>query len=79
MAADRGSSVLTIDAGSRDIDRQKDALLDEISHRLEQKMECQPLFTLEWECRMSKTTFLPQVAAKLQALDSLFWLQWEVV
>jgi hypothetical protein len=48
MAADRGSSVLTIDAGSRDIDRQKDGLLDEIGHRLEQKMECQPLFTVKW-------------------------------
>ena len=36
------------DAGSRDIDRQKDALLDEISRRLEQKTECKALFTLRW-------------------------------
>ena len=36
------------DAGSRDIDRQKDALLDEISRRLEQKTECRPLFVLRW-------------------------------
>jgi hypothetical protein len=37
------------DAGSRDIDRQKDALLDEISRRLEQKTECKPLFTVRWK------------------------------
>ena len=36
------------DAGSRDIDRQKDALLDEISRRLEQKTKSEMLFTLKW-------------------------------
>jgi hypothetical protein len=36
------------DTASRDIDRQKDALLDEISRRLEQKTECGTLFTLRW-------------------------------
>ncbi len=36
------------DAASREIDRQKDGLLDEISQRLEQKMEQQMLFTLRW-------------------------------
>lgn len=36
------------DAASRDVDRQKDALLDEISRRLEQKSECSELFTLRW-------------------------------
>jgi hypothetical protein len=36
------------DEASREIDRQKDALLDEISRRLEQKMEQEPLFTLRW-------------------------------
>ena len=36
------------DTASRDIDRQKDALLDEISRRLEQKTECNPLFLLRW-------------------------------
>jgi superfamily II DNA or RNA helicase len=36
------------DAGSRDIDRQKDALLDEISRRLEQRTECKTLFVLRW-------------------------------
>lgn len=36
------------DAASRDIDRQKDALLDEIGRRLEQKLERVPLFTVRW-------------------------------
>lgn len=36
------------DQASREIDRQKDALLDEISQRLEQKLEQEPLFTLRW-------------------------------
>ena len=39
------------DAGSRDIDRQKDSLLDEISRRLEQKTECKTLFTLKWSLK----------------------------
>jgi ERCC4-related helicase len=38
----------TFDEASREIDRQKDALLDEISRRLEQKLEQEPLFTLRW-------------------------------
>lgn len=36
------------DTASRDIDRQKDALLDEISRRLEQKTEGQTLFIVRW-------------------------------
>jgi superfamily II DNA or RNA helicase len=37
------------DQASREIDRQKDALLDEISQRLEQKLEEEePLFTIRW-------------------------------
>ena len=36
------------DDASREIDRQKDALLDEISHRLGQKTEQATLFTLRW-------------------------------
>jgi superfamily II DNA or RNA helicase len=36
------------DETSRDIDRQKDALLDEVSERLEQRLEQEPLFTLRW-------------------------------
>ena len=37
------------DQASREIDQQKDALLDEIGRRLEQRMEHEPLFTLRWE------------------------------
>ena len=36
------------DTASREVDRQKDGLLDEISRRLEQKTECAELFTLRW-------------------------------
>ena len=36
------------DAASRDIDRQKDALLDEISRRLEQQTKCTTLLTVRW-------------------------------
>jgi hypothetical protein len=36
------------DAASRDIDRQKDSLLDEISRRLEQKTEHETLFSVRW-------------------------------
>ena len=36
------------DQASREIDRQKDSLLDEIGRRLEQKLELEPLFTLRW-------------------------------
>jgi len=36
------------DQASREIDRQKDGLLDEIGQRLEQKLEQEPLFTLRW-------------------------------
>lgn len=36
------------DQASRDVDRQKDALLDEISRRLEQRVEQEVLFSLRW-------------------------------
>jgi superfamily II DNA or RNA helicase len=36
------------DAASRDVDKQKDALLDEISRRLEQQTESAELFTVRW-------------------------------
>jgi hypothetical protein len=36
------------DRASREIDREKDALLDEMSRRLEQKTEEEPLFALRW-------------------------------
>jgi superfamily II DNA or RNA helicase len=39
------------DTASRDVDRQKDALLDEISRRLEQKTSCDTLFTLRWRVK----------------------------
>jgi len=37
------------DQASREIDQQKDALLDEIGRRLEQRMDHENLFTLRWE------------------------------
>jgi superfamily II DNA or RNA helicase len=36
------------DSASRDVDKQKDALLDEISRRLQQQTSCDALFTLRW-------------------------------
>lgn len=39
------------DTASRDVDRQKDALLDEISRRLEQQTSCETLFTLRWRVK----------------------------
>jgi superfamily II DNA or RNA helicase len=36
------------DASSRDVDRQKDHLLDEISQRLKQQTTCETLFSLRW-------------------------------
>lgn len=36
------------DEASREIERRKDALLDEISRRLEQRIEQEPLFTIRW-------------------------------
>ena len=36
------------DSASRDVDRQKDSLLDEISRRLQQQTSCEELFTLRW-------------------------------
>ena len=37
------------DQASREVDRQKDALLDEISRRLEQRIEQEQLFALRWK------------------------------
>ena len=36
------------DAASREIDRQKDTLLDEVSRRLQPATECETLFTIRW-------------------------------
>jgi len=48
LESKRDEAWRSYDAASRDIDRQKDALLDEISRRLEQKTETQSLFTIRW-------------------------------
>jgi superfamily II DNA or RNA helicase len=39
------------DSASRDVDRQKDALLDEISRRLQQQTTCETLFSLHWRVK----------------------------
>jgi superfamily II DNA or RNA helicase len=39
------------DAASRDVDKQKDALLDEISRRLQQQTTCETLFSLRWRVK----------------------------
>jgi hypothetical protein len=36
------------DAAAREIDRKKDALLDDIERRLDQRIDEQPLFTFRW-------------------------------
>lgn len=49
LEAKREEAWRAYDQASRDIDRQKDALLDEISRRLEQRIEQDPLFALRWQ------------------------------
>jgi superfamily II DNA or RNA helicase len=39
------------DSASRDVDRQKDSLLDEISRRLQQQATCETLFSLRWRVK----------------------------
>ena len=39
------------DSASRDVDKQKDALLDEISRRLQQQTTCETLFSLRWRVK----------------------------
>ena len=48
LEAKREDAWRAYDQASREIDRQKDALLDEISRRLEQRIEQEPLFALHW-------------------------------
>lgn len=48
LEAKRNDAWRSYDQASRDVDRQKDALLDEIGQRLEQKTEQANLFTLRW-------------------------------
>lgn len=49
LEAKRDDAWHSYDQASRDVDRQKDALLDEISQRLEQKTEQERLFILRWQ------------------------------
>jgi superfamily II DNA or RNA helicase len=48
LEAKREEAWRAYDQASREIDRQKDALLDEISRRLEHRVEQEPLFALRW-------------------------------
>ncbi len=48
VEAKRDEAWRTFDAASREIDRKKDALLDEIAQRLAQKAEHTQLFTARW-------------------------------
>ncbi|MFH0812757.1 MAG: SNF2-related protein [Pseudomonadota bacterium] len=48
METKRDEAWRTYDQESREIDRQKDALLDEVSRRLEQRAEEMVLFVLRW-------------------------------
>jgi superfamily II DNA or RNA helicase len=48
LDAKRGDAWRAYDLASRDIDLQKDALLDEIGKRLEQEAEVERLFVLHW-------------------------------
>ena len=49
LEAKREEAWRAYDQASREIDRQKDALLDEISRRLQQRSEQKPLFALRWQ------------------------------
>lgn len=48
LEARRDEAWRAYDQGSREIEAKKDALLDEIAHRLEQSIDEEPLFTLRW-------------------------------
>ncbi|MBM3147461.1 MAG: hypothetical protein FJ000_06160 [Actinobacteria bacterium] len=54
--ARRDEAWRTYDQSSREIDRQKDELLDEIGRRLEQRVEQTPLFSLRWRLRACRAT-----------------------
>ena len=49
LESKRNEAWKEFDEASREIDRQKDSLLDDISRRLEQKIERQELFTIRWQ------------------------------
>jgi hypothetical protein len=48
LEAKRDEAWRVFDQASRDLDRQKDALLDDIGTRLEQTARIEPLFTVRW-------------------------------
>jgi superfamily II DNA or RNA helicase len=48
LEAKREEAWHAYDKASRDIDRQKDALLDDLSHRLQHAIDEESLFTLRW-------------------------------
>ncbi|MHB8834934.1 MAG: hypothetical protein ACYC9Y_04420 [Candidatus Methylomirabilia bacterium] len=48
LEAKRDEAWREFDLASREIDRRKDSLLDEVGRRLEQKTEQQPLFAVRW-------------------------------
>jgi hypothetical protein len=48
LEAKRDDAWRSYDQASRNLDRQKDALLNEISQRLQQHTEQKPLFILRW-------------------------------
>lgn len=49
LESHRDEAWRSYDTASREVDREKDALLDEISRRLEQKIELTELFTVRWK------------------------------
>ena len=49
LEAKRTDAWRAFDDGSRDIDTQKESLLDDIGKRLEQHSNTEPLFTVRWE------------------------------
>ena len=48
LEAKRDDAWRAYDQARGDVDRQKDALLDDITRRLEESIEQQDLFTLRW-------------------------------
>ena len=48
MKARRDEAWRSFDQATRDLDKQKDSLLDEIAKRLEQHIEEETLFTIRW-------------------------------
>jgi hypothetical protein len=51
LEAKRDEAWRSFDQASREVDRRKEGLLDEIGRRLEQRAEEQPLFTVRWSLR----------------------------